>query len=444
MNGSGSGFAASAIATNTLPVPEAAPEAMPEAETAAAPLTFATWTAQHEINGATADADGDSAPNLLEYALGTDPRSGIVVPRFELVHDVAANAFDAVLTRPVDGGADIRVMLEAAASLDEAAWKPLALPAAANFNQDGTVTRRYAGVDAGPGSQLGFVRLRVDLDADKDGLAESTVHSAALAWTRQTFATGTRTFSMPLLAPAAYIGSAQIRAESITLPESLSLAHAPHYVEVLDGPQAGLRLEIDLVEGSAITLQTTAPASLASARIAVRPHHRIATLLPAAHFSMNADTVRFLDAGAFATIPLTATGWSIDRILHPHEAALVTVRGEQPVTLVFTGEVRATASTFRIPLVKGTQLITTGWPQHGTVPSKDLRSASTAENADRLRIWNGDHAPAANDYSSYYLDSASGWTPQSEPAFAKPDLQPFHGIFLLRDTALEWKMTNDE
>jgi hypothetical protein len=413
---------------------------MQEAETAtAAPLTFATWTAQHEISGATADADGDSAPNLLEYALGTDPRSGIVAPRFELVHDLAADAFDAVLTRPVDGGADIRVVLEAAASLDESAWKPLALPAAANFNQDGTVTRRYAGVDVGPGSQLGFVRLRVDLDADKDGIAESTVHSAALAWTRQTFANGTRTFSMPLLAPAAYIGTAQIRAESITLPESLRLAHAPHYVEVLDGPHAGLRLEIDLVEGTAITLQTTAPASLAAARIAVRPHHRIATLLPAERFSMNADTIRFLDAGAFATIPLTSTGWSIDRILHPHEAALVTVRGEQPVTLVFTGEVRATASTFRIPLVKGTQLVTTGWPQHGTVPSKDLRSASTAENADRLRIWNGDHAPAANDYSSYYLDSASGWTPQSEPAFAKPDLQPFHGIFLLRDTALEWK-----
>ncbi|MBK8094117.1 MAG: hypothetical protein IPK32_19680 [Verrucomicrobiaceae bacterium] len=450
INGSGTGFANAISIANTLALPAFEPQTTPAAEmpeevestSSTTAITFASWSAENQISGAEADADADSASNLLEYALGTDPRSSLITTHFSLEHNTTTDAIDAIVTRPVDGREDIRVTLEAASILDDAAWKTLALPAAALFNQDGTVTRRYAAIDADSTTALGFLRLRIDLDADKDGTPESTTHSAAQAWTRQAFTPGTRTFSMPLLNAAAYIGTADITADSVTLTSALGAISGPHYLEVLNGTHAGLRLEIGHVDATHVTLQTSAPATLTSARIAIRAHQHLTSLLPAERFTAASDTVRFLDAGAFATIPLTASGWSIDRILHPHEAVLVTVRGEQPITVVLTGEVRAATATHSIPLTAGTQLIAPGLPIAAPVPTTGLLSGPTADSADRLRIWNGDITSELAGYSSFFLQSsetAPQWTPQSENTLAAPLMKPFHGLFIVRDTALNWK-----
>ena len=99
--------------------------------------------------------------------------------RFTLEAHQATQTIDALVTRPVDGRDDLRFTLEAATQLQNADWKPLALPAAATFNSDGTVTRRYADL-APANATLGFLRLRVDLDANRDGKPEATTTSARI------------------------------------------------------------------------------------------------------------------------------------------------------------------------------------------------------------------------------------------------------------------------
>ncbi len=74
----------------------------------------------------------------------------------------------------------------------------------------------------------------------------------------------------------------------------------------------------------------------------------------------------------------------------------------------------------RIPLVKGTQLITTGSLTSAEVPAN-------LSEGDRLRLWQ----PATSDYSSHTLEDGQ-WTP------ASPTVKPFESIFLIRTAPLLW------
>jgi len=444
---SGSGFAAGTSAKRDL--------AAEPVDAAPAPAgTFALWRQNNAMRDAGDDPDADSLANLLEYALGTDPLSGIATNRFDLAQD-STGGLVARLTLPVSTPDDIVLRLETLTDLTQAAepaaWQRLAMAASTRFNADGTLTRQYAGLErllVFAGKNTGFLRLKVELDADRNGTPEATATSAIHAWSRQTFPIGTRSFSMPLLRPAVFSGRVTaVSGREITLPVTLTLPAGSHYLEVMDGALAGQRFEIDAAvsSGNNITLDsTTSLSGLAGSRIAIRTHWMLADLLPPAAFTA-ADRLLFFNTAAstFITFTHEDDAWTEDalsmnaRPFTADAAALVTVHGADS-SLLFTGEVRS--GSFTTPLTAGTQLIGSGWPAPVALPTTGLRAGSTPATADRLRLWNGDTAPELNSYTSYYLDSSTtppSWQLQDTvPTALSPAAQPFHGIFLIRETPL--------
>ncbi len=417
--------------------------------------TFALWSQNSNIGKATDDPDEDGLANLMEYALGTDPGNPLQTSRFTLTHDAATGSLTALLTLPTGTHDDLSISLETLTDLSKAgtasAWKKLSMAATTTLNADGTLTRAYANLEkllVFSGLDTGFIRLHVDLDANRDGVPEATVTSAIQGWSRQSFATGSRTFSMPLLNAAFFTGRAvSASGNEIMLPAILTLPAGSLYLEALDGTLAGQRFDIDSTasSGNTVVLQNTSQsyAGLANARITIRLHHTLAGLLPAAAFSSD-DRVLFFDTAAsnFTTLTQDGETWlngvlSMNaRPVAAHEAAMVQIRGSGTV-IMFTGEVRQ--STYATPLVAGTQLVAPGWPVISPAPVTGLSSGLTAESADRFRLWDGDTTTGASSYTGYYLDGSTtppAWLPQTTPAPAASVL-PFHGYFLIRTAPLQ-------
>jgi uncharacterized repeat protein (TIGR01451 family) len=418
--------------------------------------TFATWSPDSSIGGPADDPDEDGIPNLLEYALGTNPVNPLETQRFNLAQDEGGGLI-ARLTLPVTTHDDILITLETLTDLtraaDPAAWKKLSMAYTTTFNGDGTVTRKYANLEnllVFRGHSTGFFHVKVELDANRDGVPEAAVTSSVHGWSRQAFATGARTFSMPLLRPSVFTGRVNtVSGRDVVLPYMITLPAGSHYLEAVSGPLAGQRFEIDAAasSGNTVALQDTAPSALADARVVIRPHLTLADLLPPTVFSAE-DRVLFFDTAAnnFTTLVHGGDAWLHDvlsmnaRPFAAHEAALVQVRGPG-ASLLFTGEVRAHG--FTTPLVPGTQLIASGWPASIPAPVTGLRSGTAPDTADRLRLWNGDTTSGASDYTSYYLDNSTGttlWQLQetANSSFANPhsSFLPFHGLFLIRETPL--------
>ena len=421
--------------------------------------TFATWSQGSDIGSATADPDEDGIANLLEYALGTDPASPLQPSRFALTHDAATGTLIALLTQPTATRDDLIMSLETLTDLSKAgsasAWKKLTMAATTTINADGTLTRSYSNLEkllVFKGLDTGYIRLKVDLDANRDGVPEATVTSGIQGWSRQSFATGSRTFSMPLLNAAFFTGRvAAVSANEIMLQAIITLPAGSFYLEVLDGPLAGQRFDIDSTSssGNTVVLQNTSQsyAGLANARICIRQHHTLGELLPSTAFSSE-DRVLFFDPAASNYTTLTNSNgyWLSDvvnmnaRPFAAHEAAMVQVRGAGNA-LMFTGEVRLT--NYVIPLVAGTQLVAPGWPVATPAPINGLTSGLTPDAADRFRLWDGDTTPDASSYTGYYLGGTTTpptWMPQTTPAPAA-NVQPFHGFFLIRSAPLQLNQT---
>ena len=416
--------------------------------------TFATWSQDSNIGGATADPDEDGIANLLEYALGTDPASPLQPNRFALTHDATTGTLIALLTLPSATHDDLIISLETLTDLskaaDASAWKKLTMAVTTTLNADGTLTRSYSNLEkllVFKGLDAGYIRLHVDLDANRDGVPEATVTSGIQGWSRQSFAPGSRTFSMPLLNAAFFTGRVgAVSANEVMLQAIITLPAGSFYLETLDGPLAGQRFDIDATSssGNTVVLQNTSQsyAGLANARISIRQHHTLGELLPSAAFSSE-DRVLFFDPAASNYTTLTnSNGYWLSDVLSmnarpfaAHEAAMVQVRGAGN-TLMFTGEVRLT--NYVTPLVAGTQLVAPGWPVATPAPVNGLSSGLTPDAADRFRLWDGDTTPDASSYTGYYLDGTTtppAWLPQTTPAPAA-NVQPFHGFFLIRTAPL--------
>ncbi|MBB5033349.1 putative Ig domain-containing protein [Prosthecobacter vanneervenii] len=438
----GTGFAASEVIRRYIVTGGFVASVLPGAS------TFATWSQDSAIGGPADDPDEDGLPNLLEYALGTDPASPLQPNRFALTHD-STGSLTALLTVPSATHDDLIISLETLTDLTQSgkasAWKKLSMASTTTINADGTLTRAYGTLEkllVFKGLDAGYLHLRVDLDANRDGVPEATVTSAIQGWGRQSFATGSRTFSMPLLNAAFFTGRAvSVSGSEVMLPAIITLPAGSLYLEALDGPLAGQRFEIDATASSGNTVVLLGGqdlSGLTGAHICIRLHHTLSVLLPPASFSSE-DRVLFFDpaAGNYTTCTNTSGSWISDilsmnaRPFAAHEAAMVQIRGAGNV-LMFTGEVRQTS--LATALVAGTQLIAPGWPVVTQAPVSGLTSGTTPDNADRLRIWDGDTTPSATDYTGYYLDGTTNppaWKPQTAPA---PDanLFPFHGYFLIR------------
>lgn len=432
------------------------------------PDTFAQWKAAHALDGANKAADnpdGDGYDNLMEYALGTDPESGVLVaPRFYLS---ATAEVDAVIVRNPTGHKDVRYVLEG--STDRQSWLPLTKTGNSSFDDDDE-TVRFAGVSADPvfaGKTLGYVRLKVELDADMDGTIDASSVTAVQAFALRSFGSAQSTLSMPLLRLPLYAGEiTAVNGEALAITGGTGLkdalvGSAGFFAEVTSGAHVGERFEVDVEKTTDISLALKAGGStasdLAGSGIVVRPHWTLGALLPGALFRattspVTADRALFYENGNYAVHWLLSTKqgaqWvragdsklgnaGTTRIIAPHEGLLVQCRGTE-VRLPLVGEVRTRAwvESFKA----GSQLIGTGLTTAATPNERALTIASGLVTGDRLLLWTGDQTPGSNAFSNLTL-SATDWVRDADQAVMSQEkiLEPFRASYLVLTQPLSIK-----
>ena len=415
----------------------------------ASPSSFAAWQTQNGmggLNNPNDDPDFDGLSNLMEYALGSAADHGLHAARFVLETNAA---IDAIVTRPAGDHADLRYTLEG--SSDLTAWTALTITPVVTTNANQTQTLRYANVDGMP-----FLRLKVTLDADLNGTAEASAFTPVQSWARRDLPVGRQTLSMPLARASIFSGKvASLSGSIVTLNTggiavgSLMQSGTSYYIEALDGALAGRTYDITSTSGSSITLSGAVDAALLGARISLRPHQTLGTLLPAAVLlasatEEDADRVLFYDSttNSFQIYWLraAATGaqWvragdasladASARIIAPQEGMLVQVRST-PVALTLHGEVRSAA--LAPPQAAGTRLIGTGL----SVPLAPGAQSHTV--GARIRLWSGDTDPASATYQNYLLNEQSQWIEEATgvDVTTQPILDVFRAYFLVKGTS---------
>ena len=445
-----------------------------------APNTFVQWQKQNPGSNAVNDnADGDMYDNLMEYALGLESTSGVTTSApFKL--EVANGQVNAVFKRRSTGHLDITYRLEG--SKDLATWSALPVVPAVEAGTTGTDTVRFTDLATAAlfnGVEVGYVRLKVSLDADHNGTAEATSVSPAFAFSIRELPVAQTTFAMPLLQSEVFAGKVNaVSTSTIDVSSSIStvglksalVVGREYYLEVLDGTNEGLRIELDEASTTsksiAVEAGSTVPTNLAGSRIAVRAHQTLNDVLPptvmhASDTSATADRVMFFSSNAFEVMWLSNVSgqahWVADtdtnqadtgsRIIGPAEGIMVQTRAA--ITLPVVGEVRA--NKFNLPLAKGAQFIGSGWPQAQSPASRNMNTTSgftastAAASADRVRTWIGDVSPGATAYDNYYF--AATVTPQwnheggNTSVSADKFFLPFHASFVITTNgASNWTM----
>lgn len=346
--------------------------------------TFAEWQQKNPLSGSNAvhdNPDGDLYDNLLEYALGTAADEGQATKRFHLEADPGGR-IDAVLVRSSTGHADVAYELESSAA--GATWTQVDAAPVTTQNSDGTETLRFANV----GGDHGFIRLKVELDADHDGTAEAMAYSPVHAFHQRTFAAGTQTFSMPLLKEEVYAGT------KTSAPFSVL---SGQYVEDMD-----------------------------ATRVVVRPHWTVLELFPVGSFSAGAtsseaDRLLFFENGKYRVLWLLATNagarWVVEgdasmtdagsTLVKPGEGLLVHKRIGR-VTLPYVGLVRSWS--FITFAKAGTQLVGSGYPVALSPAQRGMSTGFTV--GSRVQLWKGDALPGSTGYQTIVL-TEDGWKEES-------------------------------
>ena len=293
---------------------------------------------------------------------------------------------------------------------------------------------RYAGITAP------FVRLKVLLDANLDGVPEASATSQVQGWTNHVFETGSKTFSMPLLKAEVYAGTA-----GAATGENF-VAGQTYYAEVIAGDREGQRFEIDEAKSSAtaIAYEGTGPAKVD--RIVVRAHWTLNELFPVTMFhatnsTATSDRVMFFNGISYEVYWLMArtsgSRWVRDgdaslsdagaRIVGPFDGLMVNVRGAA-VTLPYTGAVRSWGS--RVALHSGAQLTGSGYPLSLSPAARSMTAAAGFASTDAFRLWLGDTSAAAA-YSSFTLQAGKWTAEDGHDATASPVFDAYRAAWLI-------------
>ena len=359
-------------------------------------------------NGATDNPDGDLASNLLEYALGTEAASGTDKRHFWLQSN-AQGSVDAVLVRYATGHKDVVYTLEG--SNDLASWTSITTTPVTVQGVNGMETLVYADMT------FAFVRLKVGLDANLDGVFEAIATTPVQGWTRHAFNTGPQTFSMPLLKPEVFAGV------SNAATGAGFVAGKQYYAEVISGASEGLRYEVDEAKSSSSGIAYEAASPPVDARIVVRVHWTVRDLFPETLFqagpaSSSADRVMFFNGTGYNVLWLMArpggNRWVRDgdatladagaTIVGPLEGLMVNRRGAA-VNVTYTGSVRSWKVSQ--PLHSGAQLMGSGYPLALSPNDRAMNGASGFAPSDSFRLWLGDSSASAT-YAAYTFQQAAG------------------------------------
>ncbi|SKB07238.1 Putative Ig domain-containing protein [Prosthecobacter debontii] len=426
----------------------------------ASPTTFASWQAANPLggaNGALDNPDGDLYPNLLEYALGTNPADGTSgAGRFRMETQSLTGTVDITVLQAGSTGQDISLTLEA--SSDGQQWVASRVAPERTYNQAGQLVLRYAQVDSTlfAGAAQGMIRLRVNLDADLNGTPEASATAPAWMFSRETFPVGTRTFSMPLEQPELYAGTVIGREGETSLRLSglsgLTLT-GPTVLEILEGASSGQRFTVTDIAGGLVQTAEPLPTGLAGARVAMRRLWTVEQLLPAESFvagdaAETADRVLYYDAETndFVPVWLSASGW-----VHPAKGVFVPASGQgllvqtrsQEVTTLVVGQMPQVAAS--LPPKSGTRFLgLTQVMESSPALLKLTASAGYPANSDpasatRLRLLKADAGGSESGYESYYLHANgedSAWLREGDASgldlSQEKLLKPFRAFFLVQ------------
>ena len=390
-------------------------------------------------NSATANSDGDGAPDLLETALGTSLSSGITYPGEGLqLITRSNNSVDATLLRP-SGQSGMTFTLES--SSDLISWSQLFVTAAVADQGNGWERVTWSNLQALSGQNLahGIIRLRVT----QSGGGSAT--SAPVGWQQTSLNSGVQSFGLNLTGEALFIGSiSAATATSVTLSEQAALAAAMdpaqhYYLEIISGPQAGHRLDLQSItttgcytaaDSPNTTLAAPAVVALAGARVSLRAHRTLGGVFDPARFQgsvipTSADQILFYAPTGYTTYWLYAPGglrnWVLsggsldsrnDTILPPGTGVMLQIASTTPQPLLITGCVRTTP--FARPLQTGYNLFANPWPLDTTPARAGLLNSSTFVtstafgSADQLQLWKGDTTPTGSGYLGYWLFQMPG------------------------------------
>ena len=442
------------------------------------PASFGAWRLLHGLPagaGPLDDADGDGAPNVLEYALHQPPTGGPSPRRpFTMTVQPDGQRVDVSLTRN-PAAADVTVTVEVLAdlSLSPGGWAALTAPATeTTTHPDGSVTLRWQGVQSAPGLTAagGNVRVRVS------GVGGAVAALPPLGWRERSmpvgFATGTQSF----LKAALLAGRVESQSGStLSLPAAAgnsSLAtmlagQAPLFLQVLSGPHAGHRFELTETATGAVTLvidgasplNTMPVPALTGATVSVRAHWTVGELFPAAAFlatnnPATSDRVLWHDGSAFQTMMPFDFGGGQRRWAWVNDPN-ITDRGAMPVppgaaffsqiragglTLLASGEVPVAA--LALPLRAGLNFLGNPSPVAVSPAGLGLNAAGFAAStnpaaADSFLTWRGDRGAGATWDSCFLLDPAPDpafWVNKADPFITDQTLVPLfragRGFFL--------------
>lgn len=421
------------------------------------PLTFNGWAnLQPSANGDPAsNSDGDLLPDLLEFALGSDPSNGNAPPPLQL--DITDTGISLSITRPslLDG-----ITYLAETSPDLIRWNTLAT------TQDNTSeTLTFPNLQTQPDitPENGFVRLRV-----RSNNTTSTFATLPLGWQNLNFASS-RTVGIPFRQQPIF--SSTITRTNGTILNVNGTPNLPPnskaYIEILDGPYVGHRHEVASISANTVQL-TTIPPILTGSKIAIILHHTLAEFFdknqlsgstnPAAadqlQFYLNNGTAPgkfelyyLLDArpnnpthqwraflpglGSQDTKPIApGTGIFLKR-----------APNAPPAKLLLTGQVRA--NPFHQPLHPGINLIANPFP----VPLSPRQLAMNDPASGYFPSTNANAADQFQLYQSgafrifYLLDHPSLPDPWRETVPGSPDysdnklFKPAESVFIKRSSA---------
>ncbi len=385
------------------------------------------------------NTDDDDSPDLIEQALGTSLTSGITQPGEGLQLTTRANnAVDATLLRPA-GQSGITFALEA--SNDLVNWATLAVSPTIVSLGNGWERVTWSNLPAAVGQSLarGIVRLRVTQSGGP------TATSAPLGWQQATLRTGIQSFGLNLTNTPLFTGAvSSATATSITLAEQTALAAARvptlrYYLEILNGPNAGHRFDLQSITPTACviaadstnsTLTSAASINWTGIRIALRSHQTLATVFDPQRFQgstliASADQVLYHTGTAYRTYWLYANAgerrWVLsgdatranaaDTLIPLGTGLMIQLANTAPSPLLLTGTVRTTPLA-RV-LNSGYNLVANPWPVDATPAATGLTTAAfvastSVASADQLQLWSGDANATLSGYTGYWLFQMPG------------------------------------
>ncbi len=416
-------------------------------------VTFDQWQTNTQGAGSTPDSngDGDQFTDLMEYALGFDPSSG-VVPQ----NAITVSPSGASITKPADRFG-LEYVLEISPDLDS--WSQLSSPAV-TVNGDGTETLDFAGLQnlPGMGDGVGFARLRVLSGSD-------SALSPVYGWVQHEIKKGHQSFGITLLKPAV-IAANLVSASGSTLTLSDNSAASlldpaqSYYAEIVSGSHEGHRFQLDstnsngaqmAVDFAAKTSTLSAiPNGLNGSQVVIRPHMTLGEVFPKDLFqggskSSLADRVMFYGAEGYESYFLLKYGDTYDFWLKngdssltsqqnlpipPGEGGFIIRRGDD-ISILVSGEVRGNA--FIQPLRPGYNLKSEPTPvsrsavDRGLTLQAGFQGGSKASNSDQFTIWKGDITPGEKGFTLYYLlnfNQYQYWTESGQSSLPNEGIVP--------------------